>query len=48
MGDRDHGWTTVGHMPMGQRLRREEEAELELREREVMIAWDNDSQWPGM
>ncbi|UKZ83084.1 hypothetical protein TrVFT333_010886 [Trichoderma virens FT-333] len=46
MGDRGDGWITVGR-----RLALEGEsswAEQEVREREVIEAWDHDEQWPSV
>ncbi|KAK2590788.1 hypothetical protein QQS21_011525 [Conoideocrella luteorostrata] len=51
MGDRDHGWTTVGHRSHGQHQfgdAREWEAQLELQDRAAIAAWDGDAQWPGI
>jgi hypothetical protein len=52
MGDRENGWTTVGHRILGHGHQfgsgREWLAQQELTELEAIAAWDNDAQWPGM
>lgn len=48
MGDRGHGWTTVGHRTLSPGFGRAWEAEQERKEFEAIAAWDKDEQWPGM
>lgn len=50
MGERENGWTTVGHRPLGNQLGsgRQWVAQQELTDLEAIAAWDNDAQWPSM
>ncbi|KJZ73763.1 hypothetical protein HIM_06881 [Hirsutella minnesotensis 3608] len=48
MGDRGHGWTTVGTRVSGQRLGRAWQADVERKEREAIAAWEKDEHWPGL
>lgn len=48
MGDRGHGWTTVGHRNLSPGFGRAWEAEQERKEFEAIAAWDDDEHWPGM
>ncbi|KAK5996588.1 putative receptor-like protein kinase [Cladobotryum mycophilum] len=48
MGDRVHGWITVGHRNPPFSNGPGWDFEQEQREREAIAAWDNDEQWPSV
>ncbi|EFZ02389.1 protein kinase [Metarhizium robertsii] len=52
MGDRENGWTTVGHRILGHGYQlgtgREWMMQRELTDLEAIAAWDSDAQWPSI
>ncbi|KHN95950.1 Protein kinase-like domain protein [Metarhizium album ARSEF 1941] len=52
MGDRENGWTTVGHRILGHGHQlgsgREWVMQQEMVDLEAIAAWDNDTQWPSI